>query len=255
MFDLNCKTTYLLVITTLIGFVPNIAFGENLNLTGNLNVNDTQMTSTSSLLLSMLVSLAESIIPIVVGATVGHKSITYWHEKKDRIATKNNILANYTQSFKLHSALLDDFVDRVFKAYIVFQKDDASQLIAIKDYTDTENNINSFLKFASDPGELPSKRFVEEYKDIVSKIENISHARNRLYLDLKLLHKGNNEIIEKLHKVENLLVRSELVMSRFFHSTNNNDFINFRNSYLSLSNEVKNQTDRIELELVQLKLN
>src|SRR5574337_267624 len=156
----------ILTITVVLIFIPNMVLGDSLNLTGSLNVNDTQIINTSNLLVSMLVSLAEAIIPILVGAAVGHKSINHWQEKKDRIASKNNIFTDYAQSFKCHSTLLDNFVERVFKSYVVFQKDDKSQLAAINDYADIENNINSFLKFSSDVGDLPSHRFGEEYKKL-----------------------------------------------------------------------------------------
>src|SRR5574337_48659 len=195
----------ILTITVVLIFIPNMVLGDSLNLTGSLNVNDTQIINTSNLLVSMLVSLAEAIIPILVGAAVGHKSINHWQEKKDRIASKNNIFTDYAQSFKCHSTLLDNFVERVFKSYVVFQKDDNSR------------------------------------------------SKDRLYLDHRLFQKGNKDVIEKLQNIGMLLKRSEVAMTRFFQSTNINDFISFHNNYLSLSDKIRDETDKFELELVQLK--
>ena len=52
---------------------PQFALSESMNLSGSLNLNEIQETSNTSLFLSLAVSLAESIIPIVVGAAVGTK--------------------------------------------------------------------------------------------------------------------------------------------------------------------------------------
>lgn len=159
---LDFKATPVLFVLAAVGFVSNSAFGDNLNLTGTLNVNDTQMMSTTNLLLSLIVTLAESVIPILVGAAVGHKSMRYWQEKKDGIATKNNILANYAQSFKRHGTTLDNFVERVFRSYIVFQKEGTPQAASLPEYSSPENNISGYLRFPPDSGQLPTAKFGRE---------------------------------------------------------------------------------------------
>lgn len=234
--------------------IPNVVLGQNLNLSGNLNINDNQITSSTNLLLSMIVSIAEAVAPILVGAFVGHKAINHWQDKKNKIATRNNIFTDYTQSFRRHDTLLDSFVNRVFKSYVVFDKDDRSQLILVNSYTDAENGISGFLKFPSDPNEFPSKRFIDEYKDLALEIDNVAHARDRLYLNLRLYYKDSHVMIEKLKNIKNLLARSELVMDKFFQSTNGHDFIKFHDSHITLSNKILDEIKSFESELIQLKI-
>ena len=242
----------IMILTVLL--IPNVALGQNLNLTGNLNINDNQIASSTNLLLSMIVSIAEAVIPILVGAFVGHKAINHWQEKKNKIATRNNIFTDYTQSFRRHGTLLDNFVNRVFKSYVVFDKGDKSQLISVNSYTDAENGISGFLRFPSDPNEFPSKKFLFEYKDLALEIDNTSHARDRLYLNLKLYYKDDPRMIEKLKNIKNLLAKSDLVMDKFFQSTNGHDFIKFCDSYCTLSNEIEDKVKSFESELIQLKI-
>ena len=250
--DLDCRTIFMYIVVALTIFsTPNVVLGQNLNLSGNLNINDTQVTHVSDQLLSMLISLAESIIPIVVGAAVGHKSIAYWQEKKDKMLTKNNILAGYAQSFKIHGPLLDNFAHRVFKSYVIFKENNDGKSIPLNDYSNAEDKVGGFLKFPSDPNELPSKRFYEEYRELYDKIDDISQARERLYLDLKYFRGDSNKIIEKLQGVKSLLKRSELLLDKFMKSTDSEDFINCYNCYRSLSEKIKDEMDKSESDLVR----
>ncbi len=224
-----------------------------MNLTGSLNLNEVQETSNTSLLLSLAVSLAESVIPIVIGATVGHKAMKYWQEKKEKVATKSSVLADYVQSFKRRGALLDGFVKRIFGAYIVFERDAKSQLVTIKDYTDGEFGIQGFLKFPSDANELPSRRFAEEYKELVLETDKTAHVKNRLYSSLGLYYKDGNEATKKLEYIENLLNKAELVVNKFFSSTNGDDFVKLRDNYFALSEKIASETENIGLELTRLR--
>lgn len=230
-----------------------VANGENMNLTGNLNINDTQITSTSNLLLSLLVTLAESILPILVGAAVGHKSINHWLEKKYNLAKKNALLENYSQSLKKHSALLDNFVNEVFRSYIVFRKEDGLQAAEIGEYSSPEQSISGFLRFPSIPGELPWKKFNEEYKRLSSGLEEVSLARERLYLDLRyFLDRGNN-MVDKVQSITKKMSESELVIARLLQSTNGGELLEFYKKYRALSGEIRSETGIFELELIHLQ--
>ncbi|HJT10916.1 MAG TPA: hypothetical protein VJ771_09075 [Candidatus Nitrosotalea sp.] len=224
-----------------------------MSLSGNLNLNEVQETSNTSLFLSLAVSLAESIIPIIVGAAVGHKAMRYWQEKKSKMASKNQIIEDYLQSFKRSSTLLDRFIHRIFEAYVVFEQDATSKLILIKDYTDESHDIRGFLKFPTNKDELPSNRFIEEYKEFVSDLDRSSHIGNRLYSSLTLFYKDGDETIKKLESIENLLNKSKLVMKKFFHSTNETEFIKFYDKYFILHDQIAMETKNIELDLAQLK--
>ncbi|HJU14690.1 MAG TPA: hypothetical protein VJ792_09575 [Candidatus Nitrosotalea sp.] len=224
-----------------------------MNLTGNLNINDTQITSTSNLLLSLLVTLAESILPILVGAAVGHKSINHWLEKKYNLAKKNALLENYSQSLKKHSALLDNFVNEVFRSYIVFRKEDGLQAAEIGEYSSPEQSISGFLRFPSIPGELPWKKFNEEYKRLSSGLEEVSLARERLYLDLRyFLDRGNN-MVDKVQSITKKMSESELVIARLLQSTNGGELLEFYKKYRALSGEIRSETGIFELELIHLQ--
>lgn len=232
---------------------PQFALSESMNLSGSLNLNEIQQTSNTSLFLSLAVSLAESIIPIVVGAAVGHKAMRYWQEKKSKIASKNQVIEDYLQSFKRSSTLLDGFVKRTFDAYIIFEQDTTSNLIMMKDYTDENQNIRGFLKFPTNKDEQPSNRFIEEYKEFVLELDRTNHARNRLYSYLAIFYKDGDKTIQKLKSIENLLNKSKLVINKFFHSANEADFVKFYDKYFVLSGEIVTQTENIESELAQLK--
>lgn len=224
-----------------------------MNLTGSLNVNDYQMTSTTNLLLSLVVTLAESLIPILVGAAVGHKSITHWQEKKDRIARKNHLLETYSQAVKSHMILLENFVQRVFSSYITFQAAEAPQA-AIMEFTSEKDNIRGFLKFPSEPADLPSKRFHLEYEDLALEIANLSHPMDRLLLDIQYLPKNYRNMADGLQRIRELQKRAELVTASFLNSTTRDEFLAFRKRFQTLCNEVKGETDKFENELAGLKL-
>lgn len=248
---MNYPLSYFLTISAVLAFSPNFVLGDNVNLSGNLNVNDTQIVSTSNLLISMLVTLAESIIPILVGAAVGHKSITHWQEKKDEIVTRNNIIRKYTESVKYHISSLDEFVERIFKSYLVFQKDEETVFQSGKSYSDKENGIDTFLKFSSDPKSLPSTRFQEEYNNLGMVIHNISNIRNSLYLDLKKFNKEKFNLEEKLRLIDDLIAKSELVAFRFFGSKNINEFVSFHDTYMAWRTKIRNETEKFESELIR----
>lgn len=250
--DLRYQVTCLLAAAVLVILqVPNLAFGQNMNLSGNLNINDTQLTSTTNLLLSMLVSLAESIIPLVVGSVVGHKSITYWHEKKDKMASKNKILAGYSQSFKTHIQLLDNFAHRVFKSYVAFGADKGAQAFPLDEYSNTEDKVSGFLRFPSEPGAMPSRMFHDEYDELGDKINDIAQARERLYLDLRSFRKDGAAMIEKLQNIKALLKRSEILLDKFIKSSDGEGFLDCYNRYTSLSGRIKNEAEGLELDLIQ----
>lgn len=230
---------------------PGSVLGQDMNLTGTLNVNDTQVTSTSNLLLSMLVSLAESIIPIVVGAAVGHKSIAYWHEKKAKMATRSSIRANYALSFKMHSTLMDNFAHRVFKSYVTFTQSGDSKP-APREYSSSEDKAEGFLKFPSDPSEFPSKRFYEEYAELDDKINGVSQARESLYMDLKYLRADGTAMIERLQNIREMLAWSEALLDKFVKSVDADSFASCYNLYSSLSGRIKNEAEKVETELVKL---
>ena len=249
---LNGKILWLGLAVCLSAAAPGLAYGENMNLTGSLNVNDMQVTSTSNLLLSMLVTLAESIIPILVGAAVGHKSITHWQEKKDVISRKNSILENYSLSFKMHNSLLDNFVNKIFREYVVFEKDGNVHPSELTDNTSQENKIEGYLRFPRESGESPSVKFHDEYMNLFSKIDDVSSARDRLYLDLRVFRRGADRMIERLQEVRKLLFSSEIVLLRLMESTNGDDFLGYRDRYESLSRAIKKATDKIDSDLASI---
>lgn len=232
--------------------LPNIVLGQNMNLSGSLNVNDTQVISTTNLLLSLVVSLAESIIPLVVGAAVGHKSIAYWHEKKDRIATKNNMIEDYARSFKIHGPMLDNFVQKVFRSYVIFGEAGGVQAVPLNEYSASEDKVKGFLKFPTDPNELPSRKFCEEYGELGDKIGEVSHSRECLYLDLKYFGREGLEMVEKLQNIKNLLRRSEIVLDKFVKSTDREEFMGCYETYQSLSGRIKTEMGKIESDMVRV---
>ena len=242
---------YVLIIVLSV-FVPTIAEGQNMNLTGNLNINDTQIASTSNLLLSLVVTLAESIIPIIVGAVVGHKSINHWLEKKDRLIKKNTILENYSHGLKGHIDLLDGFVNRVFRSYIIFQKDSGPNAAKITEYCSPEHGIEGFLQFPPTPGELPAKRFVEDYRRLVSKIEETALSKDRLRMGLRFFQNGGSGMDGKVLTITSTLTKAELLIARFLQSSNGVEFTEFHSKYRKLSDGIKNEMGGLELELIRL---
>ncbi len=201
----------------------------------------------------MLVTLAESIIPIVVGAVVGHKSITHWQEKKDRIARKNRILDNYSQSVKMHGILLGNFVQKVFKSYIIFRNPETDQSAAVAEFTSTKDNVGGFLEFPSNPSELPCKKFASDYEDLLSRIDGLSQSLDRLYIDLGALQSRGKESIGRLQTIRDLQKRSELVAAKFLQSATRDEFILVHKQFRSLCDSIKEETDAFETELCRLR--
>lgn len=232
-------------------FIPQAALGADMNLSGSVNLHEFQNVSSSSLLLSVLASLAESIIPLIVSAIIGHKTIRYWQQRKSEISTRNSTITGYAQSFKRCNTLQDNFVDRVFEAYVTFERD-APQLASLNDYSYNEYNIHGFLKFPSEAAELPSSRFRNEYRELAAEIDNTEHARSHLYSILRLYH-DPEKIMTKLDQIRDMLSKSEIILNKFFNSKNSDEFIRFRENYFAHSNKIAGEIRNMESEIIQLR--
>lgn len=245
--------TTLLAVVGIMTLIPGTIYAQNVTLSGNLNVNDNQMTSTSNLLLQVLASLAESIIPLIIGAVIGHKAIAFWLGKKERISTKNDAIANYSQAIKSHISLLDSFVERIFMSYLVFQKDEKSAQSPVVQYSNPQDNVTSFLKFPSEEDQMPSRRFSEEYKQLFSSISCFSSAGDRLVLDLKSIQKDDPKSFEKLEKIQGLIKRSEVLVAKFIQSKSSDELSSFRERFIALGRTIKAETDDFEKDLIGVK--
>lgn len=232
--------------------IPQVAQGSDTNLSGSVDLHEFQSISTTSLILSTLASLAESIIPIIVGALVGHKAIRYWQQRKNEISTRNSVITEFAQSFKRCNLLQDNFVGRVFGAYVTFERD-GSQLAALKDYSYSEYNIQGFLKFPSDAAEMPSTKFRNEYMELASEIDRTSHAGSHLYSILRL-YRDSERIISKLEQVKDMLVKSEIILSRLLNSKSPDDFVKMHVNYLASSRKIAEEIRSMESEIIRLRL-
>lgn len=85
-------------------------------------------------------------------------------------------------------------------------------------------------------------------------MDEAAHSRDRLYMYLKKLHGGKDDMIRRLEVMMELLKKSEIVMERFYQSTNAGDFATFYNIYRSLSNKIRSEVDAVESEMVRLKV-
>jgi hypothetical protein len=198
-----------------------------------------------------LKSLALVLIPIGTGALVTRYVTNYWQTTKEKLEIKRKILSDYQESYKRQSGLLDEFMFRVFEEYLVQENSGAD--IPIPEYDDKERKIESFLQFPSNIDGQPKMRFSSEHKKLLQNIDKAVDIGNRFLSSTRLYH-AESTLERQLRELEDKFDTCELIIQRFMISKNGNKFLESYEMYKKVSDEIIEDIKKIELELVELKL-
>lgn len=191
------------------------------------------------------------LVPIIAGGIATKISTNSWQLNKEKTTIKRNLLADYEQSYKSRSLLIENFCYQITESYIVYEKD--SNTIPFPSYSNTDYQITAFLKLGDPKKEKPIVKYVKEYENFQNKKYDSTFFANKFMSSYRLYYEQNKTLEDEICRLEKDLNIAEDAVLRLMHSKSSEDLLRFYDIFKIINDRIILQLKSVELLMVDLE--
>jgi len=205
---------------------------------------DNQQTQEFSKNISMI------LIPIIAGGITTKFTTNSWQINKEKMAIKQNILLDYTESYKKMSILHDNFMFNVIENYVIFTNNNSEK--PFHAYSRKKFNINAFLPQSIEQTMLPKEKCKNEYMQLQKSLHIASIIQNQLFSKIRLYF-DDTDLEIQINELKELIDDQAIIIQRFMNSSNIDEIEKFFNIYVDTIGTIIDKFKKVELTMVNLK--
>jgi len=196
-------------------------------------------------------NVAIILIPIVAGGITTKFTTNAWQVTKEKFAIRQNILEDYTNSYKKMSILQDNFVFLVIEKYIRFTDDGSGK--ELKLYSRPKHEIHAYLPKIIESPELPKTLCKIEFEKLQNDLREASILQNKLFSKIRLHFDNDDPLLKEMRELKGLINEQGIIIQRYMESKDVSELEKFFDMYNNTVDNIEKKFRDVEKMMIEQK--